>query len=148
MRMGTRSAPTVLNAAYLDTLFWDGRARSLEEQAKGPLTNPIEMGVQDGSAIAARIAAVPAYKERFAKVFGPSGVTFDNVVKAIAAYERTLVAADAESRQAKSLLAATYANCGPADVNRLLNQFKDARKLMQAMTSGKRAGGLMKMLGM
>jgi cytochrome c peroxidase len=91
---GTRSAPTVLNAAYLDTLFWDGRARSLEEQAKGPLTNPIEMGVQDGAAIAARVAAVPAYKAQFDKVFGASGVTFDNLVKAIAAYERTIVAAN------------------------------------------------------
>jgi cytochrome c peroxidase len=93
-RTGRRSAPTVLNAAYYDTLFWDGRAPSLEEQAKGPLTNPIEMGGQDGAAIAARVAEVPGYATRFAGVFGPGPVTFDAVVNAIAAYERTLLAAN------------------------------------------------------
>jgi len=91
---GRRSAPTVLNAAYYDTLFWDGRARSLEEQAKGPLTNPIEMGTQDGAAIAARLAAVPGYATRFDQVFGRSKPVFDDVVKAIAAYERTLLSAN------------------------------------------------------
>jgi cytochrome c peroxidase len=91
---GRRSAPTVLNAAYDDTLFWDGRAPSLEAQAKGPLTNPVEMGAQDGADVARRLAAVPAYAKRFAEVFGTQEVTFDAVVKAIAAYERTLLSAD------------------------------------------------------
>lgn len=91
---GRRSVPTVLNAAYYDTLFWDGRAPSLEAQAGGPITNPIEMGAQDGADVARRLAAVPEYARRFAAAFGPQAVTFDTVVMAIAAYERTLLSAN------------------------------------------------------
>lgn len=93
-RTGRRSAPTVLNAAYFDTLFWDGRAPSLEEQAGGPLTHPIEMGGQTGDQIARRLSAVPGYATLFAEAFGPGTVTFDHVVKAVASYERTLLAAN------------------------------------------------------
>lgn len=86
--VGTRSAPTVLNAMFSDILFWDGRARSLEEQAMQPLINPAEMGMQDYGAVVARVASVPDYRQRFRRVF-KSEVTIETIVKAIAAYERT-----------------------------------------------------------
>lgn len=86
--LGTRSAPTLLNAMFSPTLFWDGRARSLEEQARQPLVNPAEMGMRDYDAVVARVASVPDYVQRFRRVFR-SKVTIETIVKAIAAYERT-----------------------------------------------------------
>jgi len=89
---GGRSAPTVWNSAFLSVQFWDGRAKTLEEQAVGPLTNPIEMAMPNNDAVMARIAGLPAYKELFEKAFGTDNpMTIDNVAKAIAAYERTLI---------------------------------------------------------
>lgn len=91
-KQGGRSAPTVWNAAYLSVQFWDGRAASLEEQAKGPMVNPVEMGMPDHAAVVSRIAAIPGYRTAFRQVFGRTDpLTIDNVAKAIAAYERTLV---------------------------------------------------------
>ncbi len=86
--LGTRSAPTVLNAMFSATLFWDGRTRSLEEQAKQPLVNPAEMGMRDYDAVVARVTSVPDYVQRFRRVF-KSEVTIDTIAKAIAAFERT-----------------------------------------------------------
>ena len=91
---GTRNAPTVLNAMFSPTLFWDGRARSLEEQAKQPLVNAAEMGMRDYDDVVARIANVPDYAQRFRRVF-KSEVTIDAIVQAIAAYERTQLSGDA-----------------------------------------------------
>ncbi len=89
---GGRSAPTVWNAAFSPRQFWDARAASLEEQAKGPLTNPIEMGMPDHAAVVARLKAIPGYVDEFARVFpGSDPVNIDNFAKAVAAYERTLV---------------------------------------------------------
>lgn len=99
---GGRSAPTVYNAAFLSVQFWDGRAASLEDQAKGPVANPIEMGQKDHAAVVSRIAAIPAYQAEFEKVFGKGGLTIDNFAKAVAAYERTLVTTEsAYDRYAK-----------------------------------------------
>jgi cytochrome c peroxidase len=84
---GNRSAPTVFNTAYGRTMFWDGRAASLEAQAQGPMVNPIEMGDQKHQQIVERIRAIPSYKEQFEKVFGTS-VTLDGMAKAIATFER------------------------------------------------------------
>jgi cytochrome c peroxidase len=89
-QLGGRSAPTVINRAYSLEQFWDGRAKSLEEQAKGPIANPIEMG-HTHEACAAGIAAIPGYKKRFEKVFGPSPITIDHIAKAIATFERTVL---------------------------------------------------------
>src|SRR5687768_4490038 len=86
--LGARNAPTVLNAMFSATLFWDGRTRSLEEQAMQPLVNAAEMGMQDYDAVVARVASVPDYVQRFRRVFN-SVVTIENTAKAIAAYERT-----------------------------------------------------------
>jgi cytochrome c peroxidase len=84
---GGRSAPSVLNAAYGKTMFWDGRAPSLEGQAQGPVQNPIEMGKQSYKEIIDRLRSVPGYVEQFKKVFGTS-VTLDGMAKAIASFER------------------------------------------------------------
>ncbi|HEY2774888.1 MAG TPA: cytochrome-c peroxidase [Candidatus Binatia bacterium] len=91
---GARSSPTVYNAAFLSVQFWDGRAPSLEEQAKGPIVNPVEMGMKDHAAVTGRIAAIPAYFSEFESVFGKDGLTIDNFARAIAAYERTLITPD------------------------------------------------------
>ena len=92
-RTGSRNAPTVRNAAFQARLFWDGRAGSLEEQAKGPLTNPVEMAMPDLAAVERRVAARPEYREAFARVFG-GAVAIDRIAAAIAAYERTLIDPD------------------------------------------------------
>ena len=90
---GPRNAPTVLNAALYDTQFWDGRAPSLEEQAKAPLINPVEMGMPSHRAVEEKLRRIPEYKEAFDKVFG-GGITIQRVVQAIAAFERTLLSGD------------------------------------------------------
>ena len=88
---GGRSAPTVWNAAFNAVQFWDGRADSLEAQAAGPVTNPIEMGMKSWDDVVARLKAIPGYQEGFEKAFGKDSITKDNATKAIAAYERTLI---------------------------------------------------------
>lgn len=91
-KIGGRSSPTVWNAAYLSVQFWDGRAPTLEDQAKGPMTNPIEMGMENHDLVVQRIARIPDYEKQFKLVFKDSAkITIENVAKAIATYERTLV---------------------------------------------------------
>jgi cytochrome c peroxidase len=90
-QVGGRNAPTVWNSAFQSVMFWDGRAASLEEQAKGPLVNPIEMGMPSHDAVIEVIKKIPGYVSSFEKVFGKNSLNIDNVAKAIAAYERTLV---------------------------------------------------------
>jgi cytochrome c peroxidase len=84
---GGRSAPSVLNTVYGKTMFWDGRAPSLEGQAQGPVQNPIEMGKQSYKEIVDRLRKIPGYVEQFQKVFG-TNVTLDGMAKAIATFER------------------------------------------------------------
>lgn len=91
-QLGGRSAPTVWNAAFLSVQFWDGRAKNLEEQAKGPITNPIEMGMPNHDLAVDRLKKIPEYVDRFKKVYGSKkSVNIENVAKSIAAYERTLI---------------------------------------------------------
>lgn len=92
---GGRSAPTVINRAYSTQQFWDGRADSLEEQAKGPIANPLEMTAEKTADAAhtesvKRLAAIPGYAKRFEQVFGEKKINIDHVAKAIATYERTV----------------------------------------------------------
>jgi cytochrome c peroxidase len=89
---GGRNAPSVLNAAYYRVQFWDGRAPSLEEQAKGPIVNPIEMGMPSHQAVVEKLKGLKEYQESFQKVFGKEGITIDNIARAIAAFERTVTA--------------------------------------------------------
>jgi cytochrome c peroxidase len=89
-KTGGRSAPTVWNAAFHTVQFWDGRAPTLEEQAKGPLLNPVEMAMPSHDAVVAVLKSIPGYVDEFRKVFGGE-VTIDRFAQAVAAYERTLV---------------------------------------------------------
>lgn len=90
-KLGGRSAPTVWNSAFHTVQFWDGRAISLEEQAKGPMINPSEMGMENHQSVVDRIEKIEGYVSQFKKVFGVKEITIDKVAKAIAAYERTLI---------------------------------------------------------
>ncbi len=91
-KRGGRSAPTVWNAAFLSTQFWDGRAASLEDQAKGPILAGVEMGMPSEAAVIERLKKIPGYVSQFKTVFGgEDSLTYDNVARAIAAFERTLI---------------------------------------------------------
>jgi len=85
---GRRNAPTILNAMFNTSFFWDGRAATLEEQAKSPILNPIEMGMKSPDEVVAKIQAMPQYREAFERVFGRE-VNFDDIARALASYERT-----------------------------------------------------------
>lgn len=89
-----RSAMSLANLLWVRNLFWDGRARSLEEQAIVPLTDPHEMG-QSLDVSAEKLRQTALYPELFAEAFGSPGITGDRIVKAIAQFERTLISADA-----------------------------------------------------
>jgi cytochrome c peroxidase len=89
-KAGKRNAPTVLNAAYNQLQFWDGRAASLEEQASGPMFSAEEMG-HSLKGVEAKLAADPEVRAMFESAFGAGPVTIDGVTKAIASYERTLL---------------------------------------------------------
>jgi cytochrome c peroxidase len=92
-RVGQRNAPTILNALYNRTQFWDGRVKTLEEQAALPIVNPVEMGQPSLDAAVARIAAIGQYQRAFRRVFGrpPNG---PDLLRAIASYERTQLSFD------------------------------------------------------
>jgi cytochrome c peroxidase len=87
--VGQRNSPTVINAAYATSQFWDGRAKTLEEQSVGPVGNPIEMG-HSMAAVVEQFNKIPEYQTRFQKVFG-TGVTEEGFAKAVAAFERTVL---------------------------------------------------------
>ncbi len=87
-QLGKRNAPTILNAMFFPVQFWDGRATTLEDQAKLPILNPIEMGQKDPQEVVAKLAKIPEYVEAFQQVFGHP-VNWDDMAKAIAAFERT-----------------------------------------------------------
>lgn len=95
---GERNAPTVWNSGLRSNLFWDGRAKSLEDQAIQPFINPVEMGMPDHSAVVRKIEGIKGYIKEFNKVFGDErkrtnqikGITIEEIGKAIAAFERTL----------------------------------------------------------
>ena len=90
---GGRNSPTVYNAAGYFTQFWDGRAADVEEQAKGPILDPIEMAMPSGAAVVARLKAITGYREAFSKAFPgvADPITYDAVGDAIGAFERGLV---------------------------------------------------------
>ncbi|MEM4658674.1 MAG: cytochrome-c peroxidase [Candidatus Methanosuratincola sp.] len=90
---GARNAPTVFNAGFHIAQFWDGRARDLEEQAKGPILNPVEMAEQSEEQVVAKLKTIPGYQDEFKRAFPKENdpITYDNIARAIAAFERTLV---------------------------------------------------------
>jgi cytochrome c peroxidase len=90
-----RNALTIWNVGFLTSFFWDGHAATLEDQAKDQLLDPIDMGMKDMPYITARIRSIPGYRSYFEQAFGQGDVvTADNAVKAIAAFERSLVTPD------------------------------------------------------
>ena len=90
---GGRNSPTVLNAAFHFTQFWDGRAKDVEEQAGGPILNPIEMAMPDQEFVIKRLAGIKGYQQLFAAAFPgeEQPVNYINLEKAIAAFERKLI---------------------------------------------------------
>ncbi|HUQ69884.1 MAG TPA: cytochrome c peroxidase [Planctomycetaceae bacterium] len=90
---GGRNSPTIINSAYYTLQFWDGRATTLEDQALGPIQNPIEMKMSLDDVVG-KLNKIPGYKEQFQKVFG-TDVTSFGMAKAIAAFERTVLSGDA-----------------------------------------------------
>jgi cytochrome c peroxidase len=87
-QIGRRSAPTIINRVFSKAQFWDGRVPSLEDQAKVPMVNPIEMGNKE---VVKRLRNIKGYREEFKKAFGREEFTIEHVVKAIASFERTVV---------------------------------------------------------
>lgn len=90
---GGRRAPPVSNSAYNPLQFWDGRSPSLEDQAKGPIQNPVEMG-NTHEVMIQTVDNIPMYVEEFEAVFGTTPITVDQVADAIASFERTVVTTD------------------------------------------------------
>jgi cytochrome c peroxidase len=95
-QLGPRNAPTVLNAVFNTAQFWDGRAKDLEEQAGGPLANPIEMGTTEQHVVE-QLKGIPGYAAIFKRAFPEQAepITFDNVRNAIALFEATLLTPNA-----------------------------------------------------
>jgi cytochrome c peroxidase len=92
---GARNAPTVLNAAFLMSQFWDGRAATLEAQAVQPLVNPIEHGFKDAAAVVTKLRSLDDYKPLFKAAFGSDAIEIGRVGQAVASFERTLLSLDA-----------------------------------------------------
>ncbi len=90
---GSRNSPTVYNAAAHVAQFWDGRAATVEDQAKGPVMNPVEMAMPGEKTVVAVLKSMPEYVKAFKEAFPGDGdaVTFDNMAKAIGAFERKLI---------------------------------------------------------
>lgn len=109
---GGRNAPTVFNAGLEIAQFWDGRAPSLEEQAKGPILNPVEMALPNEAEALDRLSSMPEYVERFKKAFPgeKKPLTYNNIAKAIAAFERTLLTPSRFDKFLKGDAAALSAN--------------------------------------
>lgn len=92
-QFGARNSPTALNAFLLDSQFWDGRAKTVEDQAKGPLVNPVEMAMPDLAAVEKRVGEIAGYTEQFKTAYADKGgvANIDNIAHAIGAFERTLL---------------------------------------------------------
>ena len=90
---GGRNSPTVYNAAFHITQFWDGRSPDVEDQAKGPILNPIEMAMPSAEAVIEVVKGIPEYAPLFKAAFpkDKDPITYDNLAKAIGAFERRLV---------------------------------------------------------
>jgi len=93
---GGRNSPTVLNAGFQLAQFWDGRAATLEDQAKGPVLNPIEMAMPAEKEVIARLKASKTYPKLFQQAFpgAAEAITYGNFARAVAAFERTLITHD------------------------------------------------------
>jgi cytochrome c peroxidase len=93
-QLGKRNAPSILNAMFYKSMFWDGRAATLEEQSTLPILNPVEMGQKDPKDVVAKLAAIPEFVEAFQKVFGRPP-NWEDMGKALGAFERTRLSTEA-----------------------------------------------------
>jgi cytochrome c peroxidase len=95
-KRGGRNSPTTLNAGFHFAQFWDGRAADLQAQAKGPILNPIEMAMPDEKTVVTKLGAIASYRRAFKQAFPGEAepLTYENLAKAIAAFERTLITRD------------------------------------------------------
>jgi len=93
-KRGNRNAPTVFNSVFNFTQFWDGRAEGLADQARGPVVNPVEMGMSSWPDAVAKLESDAAYRQAFESVYGAE-MTADRIVDAIAEYEKTLITPNA-----------------------------------------------------
>jgi cytochrome c peroxidase len=93
-RIGKRNAPSILNAMFYKSMFWDGRAATLEEQSTMPILNPVEMGQKDPKDVVAKLAAIPEFVEAFQRVFGRPP-NWEDMGKALGAFERTRLSSQA-----------------------------------------------------
>lgn len=91
-QIGTRNSPTVFNAGWQTSQFWDGRAKDLADQAKQPILNPIEMSMPDEPTVVDKLSGIQEYQDAFAQAFPDAkpALTYANMAEAIAAFERTL----------------------------------------------------------
>ena len=89
-----RHSPTIINSGYFENQMWDGRKKSLEDQAKGPIAASVEMN-QDFDELIRELKVLPGYVSRFNKVFGKNALNIDNIAKAIATFERSVVSINA-----------------------------------------------------
>lgn len=108
---GERNAPTIINRAFSREQFWDGRAGSLEEQSKGPLVNPVEMGMPGLEFVIKKIGAIRGYRDWFKRVFGRD-VNIDDLARAIATFERTVVSGNSTFDQFMAGNAAVLSKSG------------------------------------
>ncbi len=93
-REGRRNSPTIINSAYLSSFFHDGRASSLEDQAKGPIETDVEMDMSMKKLVK-KLKSIKGYRKLFANAFGDEGICEDTILKAIASFERTIISLDA-----------------------------------------------------
>lgn len=95
-QIGTRNTPSLINAAFNQSQFWDGRRSTLESQAIDPFLNPREHGLQDQQAIIAALSKDPAYRALIQQAYNikPAAINLEQVASALASFERTLVAGD------------------------------------------------------
>ncbi len=97
-QLGKRNAPTTLNVALLQVLFWDGRSPTLDHQARQPILNPVEMGMADGEAAMRAISDDHEYQQMFREAYGRE-MNYEDLGRAIGAFERTLVFVDSPFRR-------------------------------------------------
>jgi len=133
---GGRNSPVSYNRILSDAQFWDGRASSLEDQAVGPIQNAIEMG-NTHEVMVRTLKGIEGYSMQFEKIFPGSGFTIDNVGKALAAFERTLVTGPAPFDYSEAYK--RFATLDPEDLEELktdspetYTQYEEAKVLAEA----------------
>lgn len=143
-QLGERNSPSTYNAALHVAQFWDGRASDVEEQAKGPILNPVEMTMADEASVVSVLKSIPGYEPLFKAAFPelPDPISYDAMAQAIGAYERTLVTHDRFDK----FLAGDDAALGPEE-RQGLSDFVDSGCMACHLGAGF-GGGMYQKLGL